>query len=158
MRNGFSRLAAALFGHKTLELPEDPAVPPRQVRQTKLPLKEAESKAPEVPVIRFWDEPDPPYCITLTDVQAVERNFRHAIDRSLLIGLSAEMDICVNHDRSVSRRHCEILRDGDRFYLVNHSHSNGTLLNRQVVIEKTPVRDGDVITMGRVELRLEIDG
>lgn len=153
MKNRFSRLTSALLGRKNPEAAEN-NLPPA-VRGGKDALSPA--LKPDT-LIRFWEEEDPPYSVTLTDVQAVDRSFRSVIGSSLLIGFSGDMDICVNHDKSVSRRHCEILREGDLFYIVNHSRSNGTFLNHQEVTEKTPAADGDVITMGRVELRLEIDG
>lgn len=145
MKNKFARLTSALFGRRDPPDAATEACPPG-----KLPSAD--------PLVRFWEAPDPPWHITLTDAQAVDRRFRSAIDTALLIGLSGDMDICVNYDRSVSRRHCEILREGDLFYIVNHSRSNGTQLNHREVTGKTPVADGDLITMGRVELRLEIDG
>lgn len=144
MKKGLSGLAA-LFGKKGRREPEAD------------PQSGIQSREPDPPV-RFWEEPDPPYQITLTDVRAVDRYYRHVIEASLLVGFSSEMDVCVNHDKSVSRRHCELLRAGDCFYIVNHSQSNGTYLNHQAVTAMTPMFDGDIITMGRVELRLEIDG
>lgn len=110
-------------------------------------------------VIRFWDSGgDPAYQVTLTDVQEADRSYRRTIEKSLLVGLSNEADICVNYDRSVSRRHCEILREGDLFFIVNHSRTNGTFLNQQTVMGKTPLSSGDLITMGRVAMRLQIEG
>lgn len=111
-------------------------------------------------VIQFWDEQeDPPYQIVLTSIQDETRCFRHAAEEktSLLVGFSSEMDMRVNYDKSVSRQHCELIREGDLFSLVNHSQSNGTYLNQTLVLEKTPIFPGDIITMGRVELRFNIE-
>lgn len=115
---------------------------------------------PDASLIRFWDEDagDSAYQIVLTDINTLSRSYRKVIETNVRIGFSNEMDICVNHDRSVSRTHCEILREGDLFYIVNHSRSNGTYLNQQIVLDKTPIASGDIITMGRVELCMEIDG
>ncbi len=77
--------------------------------------------------------------------------------QSLMIGLSRECDICVNYDKSVSRRHCEILREGDQFYVVNLSQSNGTMINGNKIMQKTRISNGDVLKLGRVELRVELN-
>lgn len=148
MKNRLSNLAAAFLGKKTACPPQAPSADQEGARRTA-----------EEAFISFWDEmEEAAYQIALTDIQAVSRQYRHTIDDALFIGFSSSMDICVNYDKSVSRRHCEILREGDCFYIVNHSQSNGTFLNCRQVVDKTPVFDGDIITMGRVEMRLEIDG
>lgn len=108
-------------------------------------------------VISFWDEALPPCQVVLTDTLEAGRSFRSPIDRSLLIGFSSGMDISVNYDKSVSRKHCELFREGDLFYIVNHSQSNGTYLNKILVSGRTPISQGDIITMGRVEMRFEIE-
>ncbi|MCI8397963.1 MAG: FHA domain-containing protein [Oscillibacter sp.] len=131
---GFSNFTAALFGKKK---ERDPA--------------------PQDPVIRFWDGDEPPWTVVLTDTLEPGRCFRHEIGASLLIGFSSEMDISVNYDKSVSRKHCELFREGDLLYITSHSRSNGTYLNRVLVLDRTPISPGDVITMGRVELRLDIE-
>lgn len=130
--------------------------PPQNMHE----MERFQNADPDASLIRFWDEDaGGAVCqIVLTDVLAIGRSWRGVIETSVLIGFSSEMDICVNHDKSVSRKHCEILREGDLFYIVNHSRSNGTYLNHQMVLDKAPIADGDIITMGRVEVCMEIDG
>lgn len=94
--------------------------------------------------------------ITLTDTQAPEHCYQKPITSSLIIGFSRESDICINYSKSVSRKHCEIVKEDGGFYLINHSQSNGTLLNGMRVTEKTPLYDGSTIRMGKVEMRIEI--
>lgn len=94
--------------------------------------------------------------ITLTDIHTADRCYQKPISKSLIIGLSKDSDICINYDKSVSRTHCEIVKEGNDYYIINHSQSNGTLLNGNRVVAKTPIFSGAVIKMGRVEMRIEI--
>lgn len=94
--------------------------------------------------------------VRLTDVHLPEHSYERTVETSLLIGYSQQADICVGYDRTVSRRHCEIIREGSQLYLRNHSQSNGTLLNGCQVVDKVPLPGGSIIKMGRVELRVEL--
>ena len=93
--------------------------------------------------------------VRLTDVHLPEHSYERTLETSLLIGYSQQADICVDYDRTVSRRHCEIIRDGAGLYLRNHSQSNGTLLNGCQVAGTVPLSSGSIIKMGRVEMRVE---
>lgn len=103
-----------------------------------------------------WEEESSRWRILLTDVNAPDRRFEAAIDRSVVIGYSTSADICINYDKSVSRKQCEILRSGGNFYIVNHSQSNGTKVDGERIAAKARISDGAVIQMGRVALRLNI--
>lgn len=94
--------------------------------------------------------------ITLTDIHAEDKCFQDVIGKSLLIGRSINADIRIDYDQSVSREHCEILREGDSFYIINHSQINRTMLNGERIEKKTPIVDGAIIKMGRVEMRVNI--
>lgn len=102
----------------------------------------------------LWNE-DAVYQVRLTDVHLPEHSYERTLETSLLIGYSQQADICVDYDRTVSRRHCEIIRDGAGLYLRNHSQSNGTLLNGCQVAGTVPLSSGSIIKMGRVEMRVE---
>lgn len=104
-----------------------------------------------------WGNSPRVHSVVLTDVKTPDRRYQKPIDTSLIIGFAAQSDICVNYDKSVSRKHCEIIREGENYYLVNHSQSNGTQLNNMSVTGKTPISSGDVIQMGRVSLRVEFN-
>lgn len=118
--------------------------------------RESTEVAEEGGTIQLWGRGDDGSTITLTDINTVDRRYQKPISRSLIIGLSRESDICINYDKSVSRTHCEILKEGGSYYIINHSQSNGTLLNGNRVVAKTPIVDGAIIKMGRVEMRVGI--
>jgi len=95
--------------------------------------------------------------ITLTDIHSPEKYYQKSIDASLSIGFSPQADFCIDYDRTVSRQQCEIIREDRELYLVNHSRSNITQLNGYDVTSKVPLPNGGVITMGNVEMRVQIN-
>ncbi len=61
-------------------------------------------------------------------------------------------------DLGVSRRHFRITRNGDHFYLEDLKAMNGSVVNGQRIPPYTlhPLRHGDRITLGKMELVFEI--
>lgn len=79
------------------------------------------------------------------------------IDRDrITIGRHPECDIFLD-DITVSRRHAEIRREGERFVLVDTGSLNGTYLNRERV-ESAPIRSGDEIQVGKFKLLFHAAG
>jgi pSer/pThr/pTyr-binding forkhead associated (FHA) protein len=61
-------------------------------------------------------------------------------------------------DLGVSRRHFRITRNGDHFYLEDLKAMNGSVVNGQRIPPYSlhPLRNGDRITLGKMELVFEI--
>jgi pSer/pThr/pTyr-binding forkhead associated (FHA) protein len=57
-------------------------------------------------------------------------------------------------DTSVSRRHAELRPAGDGWAVADIGSTNGTRVNGATVTERR-LKDGDVITVGDVQLRFE---
>jgi FHA domain/Domain of unknown function (DUF1707) len=68
-------------------------------------------------------------------------------DRPLTLGRSRYCDVVVAHD-TVSRRHAELWREGDRCYVVDLGSSNGTWVGGRRVERERRVRSGDQILLG----------
>jgi pSer/pThr/pTyr-binding forkhead associated (FHA) protein len=60
-------------------------------------------------------------------------------------------------DSSASGEHALIARRGSQWWLEDRHSRNGTTLNGQFVEEPVVVSTGDIIGVGRVRLRLELD-
>ncbi len=76
---------------------------------------------------------------------------------STLLGRSTEAHVRVT-DIGVSRQHAELVNEGGTLMLVHKSQVNPTLLNGAEVVDRQPVRDGDLIQLAdTVVLRVEID-
>ena len=70
------------------------------------------------------------------------------------IGRSPESEIKLT-DSTVSRRHAEVVRDGDAWILRDVGSSNGTKVNGAAIAEHV-LEDGDEIKVGAVTLRFEM--
>lgn len=79
---------------------------------------------------------------------------RHVIERrAVVLGRSRDCDIVLD-DRSVSRRHAELVRHGDGFLLRDLDSTNGSAVNGKRIREAA-VQPGDDITVGTVALTFE---
>lgn len=70
---------------------------------------------------------------------------------SVVIGRTEENDIVINH-RSISRHHAKIVREGDRYTIVDLQSANGVRVNNEDY-ERIELNAGDVIELGHVKLR-----
>ena len=71
-------------------------------------------------------------------------------DGRTLIGRSPECEIFLD-DVTVSRRHAELVRDGDTFSIRDLGSLNGTYVNRRR-IESTVLENGDELQIGKYRL------
>jgi pSer/pThr/pTyr-binding forkhead associated (FHA) protein len=72
---------------------------------------------------------------------------------SYTVGRRSQNDITLK-DKSVSRQHCRLDVEGKRYWLVDNDSHNGTYVNGRRV-QRTLLYTGDVIVLGKVELRFE---
>lgn len=72
-----------------------------------------------------------------------------------IVGRGAACDITVN-DATVSTKHCQILLDGDSWVVKDLGSHNGTQVNGAKATVN-PIRDGDVLTLGRYSFRVGQD-
>jgi pSer/pThr/pTyr-binding forkhead associated (FHA) protein len=68
----------------------------------------------------------------------------------MMIGRSPDCDVFLD-DVTVSRRHAELLRDGDRHTIRDLGSLNGTFVNRRR-IESTVLEDDDEVQIGKYRL------
>ncbi len=71
-------------------------------------------------------------------------------DERTLIGRSPECDVFLD-DVTVSRRHAELVREGDTFAIRDLGSLNGTYVNRRR-IESTVLEDDDEVQIGKYRL------
>lgn len=75
------------------------------------------------------------------------------LSQSNVIGRSLESDIALN-DNFMSSQHALLELRGDEWFLEDAGSTNGTFVNGFEVRDATPVNYGDVVRVGRVELKL----
>ena len=86
--------------------------------------------------------------VVTTDLAGLE----FKLDRpSLVVGRTEENDIILNH-ASISRHHAKVIRDGERYTIVDLQSANGVRVAGESY-ERVDVQPGDVIELGHVKLR-----
>ncbi|MBA4015600.1 MAG: hypothetical protein C0483_00280 [Pirellula sp.] len=78
-------------------------------------------------------------------------------DRPMILGRDSSCDCVLECDR-VSRQHARIVPAGDVLIIEDLGSSNGTLHNGHLVEEPTPLRPGDIVTIGSFRLELSPEG
>jgi Protein of unknown function (DUF3662)/FHA domain len=78
---------------------------------------------------------------------------RHELTRTLVVGRSRECDVTLD-DPNVSRRHAEIRREGDAWWVVDLGSTNGVEVNGRRV-DRAKLEPDDEILLGTSELRFE---
>lgn len=68
------------------------------------------------------------------------------------LGRDEDCDIVIEGDEMVSSTHAVLLWRNGRTIVDDEKSQNGTFLNEADVMEKTDVKDGDVIRLGRTQL------
>src|SRR3954470_3738882 len=71
------------------------------------------------------------------------------------IGRRADADVVID-DASVSRRHAQLIRRGDAWYVADIGSRNGTTLNGQAVTREVRLSDGDILELGEARLTIQL--
>lgn len=58
-------------------------------------------------------------------------------------------------DISVSKRHFQIIDNGEEFFIVDQKSSNGTFVNGKK-IKRAVIKKGDIISIGGADIRIEV--
>lgn len=66
-----------------------------------------------------------------------------------MLGRSGDCDVMVDDDENVSSEHAIVLCRNGRTVIDDEKSMNGTFLNGEDVMEKTDVKDGDVVRLGK---------
>jgi pSer/pThr/pTyr-binding forkhead associated (FHA) protein len=102
------------------------------------------------------DDP-PPAPLVLAGVRGVAAGQRWPLrDRVVTIGRDRDRQICLPHE-SVSREHAQIVRQRSGYFVSDLHSSNGTFLNGQALTAPSLLMAGDLLRIGEVELRCELE-
>ena len=89
--------------------------------------------------------------VTLRERVLQQYSFQQA---SVKIGRHRACDVVIDNP-AISRVHAEIVADGDTFTLHDKGSSNGTQVNG-VTAAASPLKDGDVVTIGKFTLYMAL--
>lgn len=115
-----------------------------------------QEKNKEDRTVLIWEQ-ETNYQVILTDINSLAKSFQMPMKQSLVIGRTKGVcDIVLDYEKSVSGKHCEIsVRDG-KFYVKDLQASNGTFLNGNRVLTETEIVSGNILKLGRLEMRFEV--
>jgi len=85
-----------------------------------------------------------------------ETGREYTLSDGIVLGRSSSNPICVD-DHLASREHCKIVKEEDRYRLVDLESHNGTRVN-EVKTRRHELLSGDVIRIGKIKFRFESDG
>ncbi len=140
-----------MLEHPRVELTSDPGVP----RHTVQVVAETVSAGPPADAghTQVFQPPAMPAAQARTRLLLTTAAGTHAIpleSTQLTIGRGLNNDIILE-DTRVSRHHAQLRYRARRFWLTDLGSTNGTYINGEQVAEQ-PLRDGDVISLGGLEL------
>lgn len=72
---------------------------------------------------------------------------------TIVIGRASVADLRLQHP-SISRRHAQVTRVGEQFFVKDLGSQNGTLVNRERLLGELELVPGDLLCVGSAELRL----
>lgn len=97
------------------------------------------------------------YTLYLTDEKNPSRTFQAPIDGVVIIGRNMrEATLCIDYDKSISGRHCQISERDGKFYVKDLQSSNGTVLNGERIVMEKEIYSGCVLVLGRLRMKVEI--
>ncbi len=97
--------------------------------------------------------------IVLRDSNDSSKVFRYPISDKIVIGRKYQegVNIVLNYESTVSAKHCEICKRGDRFYVKDLNSSNKTFLNGRQIDDYAEFTSGAALQMGNLKMTVEIE-
>lgn len=139
----------AFFGMRRGRSVQPDQVQPVQPAEVQ-PASPAQPVQPEEAVVRMIPEPEP--APVLAVLQNIDDGTAYAINSPLAnIGRATTNEIVID-DAAVSRRHAVLQQEGFGAFTIENLSGNGTFVNHRK-IDKSPLVDGDLITMGSTTFR-----
>lgn len=105
--------------------------------------------------VMMWNNAET-YHINLTDISSPAKSLQIPLTGTVTIGRKPGCDAVFDYDKSVSGRHCEISVRGGHFFLKDLQSSNGTYVNGSKILTEAEIFSGNVIKLGRLEVRFEV--
>ncbi len=86
-------------------------------------------------------------------LSGINKDEEYFLDTEISIGRSAQNGICVA-DKKASRKHCIVLKRGDRVYLKDLDSTNGTRLNEDYIDGEIEFKINDYLKIGQASFKL----
>lgn len=95
--------------------------------------------------------------LTLTVVAGVQKGCVYQLDlkERATLGRAGTCDLSLDNDVEVSTQHALLQVHQDKITVLDLNSTNGTLVNGVPIHNAYPLRSGDLLMLGRTELRIE---
>lgn len=150
----------SLLEHPTVDVAADPAVPRRGIQVVaEMSMGNAQAQQPQAPdrtqVMNTVDATQARIVSAFLVLQTADGEHRFPLETGLLtIGRALSNDVIVEDPR-VSRQHAQIRYRARRYFVGDTGSTNGTYLNGTAVTTEQPLRTGDTVSFGGLEMRFE---
>ncbi|MEI6414247.1 MAG: VWA domain-containing protein [Pseudomonadota bacterium] len=141
---------------------EPPLKPEESANHSPPPLADSITIAPAMAAPTVAAAPESPRSPAGRRVRLVFMNTQRRGDEvslvlapTAILGRSASCALVISGDEEVSSSHARLMADGRRVVLEDLGSTNGTWLNGVAIRAPTPVTAGDVLKLGRAELRFD---
>lgn len=95
--------------------------------------------------------------IVLTDVHMPQKSFQTSLGSEVVAGRSrGNCGIVLDYDQSVSGRHCAIYMEKNKVMVRDLNSTNGTYVNGNRVMGQTELKQGDILVLGQLEMKVGI--
>ncbi len=97
------------------------------------------------------------FILRLLDKENGGRVFEKVITDVLIIGRKSELcDLAISYDKTISSRQCKVFIKRGKLYVTDLGGTNMTYLNGKPLSEEAPLSTGDVLSLGRINLRATV--
>lgn len=95
--------------------------------------------------------------VRLTTVAGLHKGKSHQLDikERALLGRAGDCELTLEDDVEISGHHALLLRTASKLIIRDLNSTNGTLVNGVPIHNDYPLRNGDLLLLGRTELRIE---
>ncbi|MCK9608239.1 MAG: FHA domain-containing protein [Methylomonas sp.] len=122
------------------------------------PKQFIEENAVSPPAPATITKPAPGLLVKLTVVSGVQkgRNYQLNVAERVTLGRAGQCDLCLDDDVEISSQHALLQNQEGKLSARDLNSTNGTLVNGVPIHNDYPLRSGDLLLLGRTELRVEL--
>ncbi|WP_349943926.1 FHA domain-containing protein [Lacrimispora sp. BS-2] len=139
------------YGGGPVKGQEPTANRPREIEDTGIVHQPEEND--EKTELMFSEKPT---ILLLTDCEDPSKEFRGDLQNFILIGRSSACNIMISYEKSVSGKHCRIVNEDRRYYVIDEGSSNGTKVDGRLIAGKEEIYSGTVLGLGRLSMKVTI--
>jgi predicted component of type VI protein secretion system len=105
-------------------------------------------------------KPIPSLSVKLTIVSGLQKGqtFQLPVGENTTLGRSSQCDLCLVEDVEISAQHAMLQYLENKLSIRDLNSTNSTLVNGVPIHNTFPLKSGDLILLGRTELRIEFSG